>query len=132
VAEAAIDVPLLGAAAPPPPPPPPPRVRVMQWNLLARGMASDGFEVEDVLAEPPADDESAAVARAARNLSAVVDPLARWARVREAVAAYSPDLIAVQELDWLPEAIGGLAALGYECGGSGAPLRAPPTSANLG
>jgi hypothetical protein len=53
-AEAPLDVPLLGAGAavcPPEARPPPSAgwVRVLQWNLLARGLAEDGFLVEDIL-----------------------------------------------------------------------------------
>jgi len=137
-----------GAAAWPAGAPPPPSgsVRVLQWNLLARGLADDGFLVSDVLggadttggqadavAEAAADTSAAAAEalsalrgrlatpRARANHAVVLDPARRWARVRETVAAYRPDILAFQELDWMAEAIPSLAALGYECGTPDAP-----------
>ena len=128
-------------------PPPPPcvgggegRVRLMSWSILATANAGSGFVVRDVLdaeadAIGPAVDATAlavellkAGAKSPRgenprcelNLSVVCDWPRRWARIRETVAAYAPDVLCLQQLDRMEDALTDLRALGYECSLPGA------------
>lgn len=126
-------------------PPEPTSIRVMQWNLLASGMAHDGFLVNDVLDETnatesglgPASDlqsvleevraakrskldmaplqEKFSSSRSKRNLEVMVDWDLRWARMKEVIAIGQPDVITCQELDKMTQVQAELAELGYEC-----------------
>ena len=111
-------------------------LRVMQWNILADGLANDGFLVRDVL-DPASEavsveetlskmDEARGgdmsqlkrqlgTVRAAKNLTAVVDWTRRWEKIKEVIEAAQPDVIALQELDHFADAARDLKALGYEC-----------------
>ena len=106
-------------------------IRVMQWNLLADGLADDAFMVHDVLGahgsevpfkRPAAGGLNAAMEeqakqpeRAARCLKATVDWEARFARIRAVIEQLQPDVITVQELDHMAEAEVKLRILGYSC-----------------
>ena len=129
-------------------------VRVLQWNLLADGMANDGFLVRDVLGDAPGEDpmeadtlaeklseivankgdiepirQATASPRAANNHATVVDWEGRWARMQEAITTLEPDIITLQELDHMAEFQPALASLGFSCGRG---LYAPAHAAALG
>ena len=126
--------------------PPASRLRVMQWNVLAEGLADDGFLVEDVLAESDGEDTLASGAtllaaseplkaleasiadpvqarRAERNLTAVIDWEARYARLLSVVQMVQPDVLTLQELDHMADAKRDLGDLGYACSLGDLPYR---------
>jgi len=124
---------------PPPsiPPTNPGSIRIFQCNILADGLADDGFLVQPILPELvidyPALIDEVAAQRAAKgdmallksnhdseasrkNHSATLDWGLRWARLRLFIAVSMPDIITFQEMDHMADAQRDLAPLGYECG----------------
>jgi hypothetical protein len=118
-------------------------MRILTWNLLANGLADDGFLMKDVLRKDlpnlPSDDlmfeamvdEVSTVKRergdmqalkakfdtprSRVNHAAVVDWKRRWLLIRTLIVATGPDIIALQELDHMADAEKELGALGYAC-----------------
>ena len=119
-------------------------VRVLQWNILADGLADDGFLVQHVIeSDPPTDfralteevkdavDIKDKVDREKKlkelsdkykedeammaNHSAICNWQRRWLKIRQRIAEYEPDIITFQELDHLPEVQRDLAEMGYSC-----------------
>jgi len=147
--DTAIAVPLLGAGEAIRPAVEPSRcetgcLRILQWNVLARGLADDGFVVDDVIggdnapssqptnATRPKDHVDAysphvhtshaeTMASQRRNLLIILDAQRRWARIRQVIATYAPDIVTLQELDFMSEAVRSLSDMGYESGLPGSP-----------
>ena len=119
-------------------------IRVLQWNILADGLARDGFIVRDVLSGAAdgefeyekvvlemamvhasgALDKSAAKAeffseRSKRNLEAVVDWSLRFSMIMMYTLKAKADIIVMQEVDHMLEMQQTLGRMGYACGEEG-------------
>ena len=129
-------------------------LRILQWNLLADGMADDAFLTSDVLRVGVGDSRldvramAAAItserragsvvgqadprsrARQERNLAVHIDWEARWVGIRAAIERLQPDVITMQEMDHMAVAQPALLELGYACGIDGA-VYAPAHAAGL-
>ena len=124
-------------------------IRVFQWNILADGLAFDGFLVRDVLlsddnadaadSTPPFDQVASELAmarasgaedlsalkerftsrRAQRNLAAVVDWRLRFTMFQLHVLVAQADVVALQEVDHMEELQRELGQMGYACAEEG-------------
>jgi endonuclease/exonuclease/phosphatase family metal-dependent hydrolase len=121
-------------------------IRILQWNILADGLAKDGFLVCDVLSDAmddsaraylnneqdelelkdvSSDDESlnapAQVSsdRSKRNLRAVVDWKLRFLMIQKYVLTAKADVIVLQEVDHMLEMQQVFGQMGYACARDG-------------
>ena len=88
------------------------KLRVMQWNILSTRRDLD-YIVSDVLKVGHGDPASAQ--RSMRNLLAVTDWEARYAKMRIIILMLQPDIIALQEVSRMREMQRDMRSLGYEC-----------------
>lgn len=111
-------------------------VRVLQWNILADGLADDGFLVHHATAgdSRPLEDLLREI-RAARgdeqrlssikskcesknmrsNFEAVIDWNRRWLKMQEIIMQNDPHIITLQELDHMVQVQEELLRIGYVC-----------------
>jgi endonuclease/exonuclease/phosphatase family metal-dependent hydrolase len=121
-------------------------IRILQWNILADGLAKDGFLVRDVLSETMEDsarqqsfnnkqakmvlkdvssDESLSAlaqvssSRSKRNLHAVVDWKLRFLMIQKYVLTAKADVIVLQEVDHMLEMQEVFSQMGYACARDG-------------
>jgi len=119
-------------------------IRILQWNILADGLAKDGFLVRDVLSAAPEEgarplqivaDECAlahassdpdldALARftsdrSKANMNAVVDWRLRFLMIQQYVLTANADVIVLQEVDHMLEMQEVFGQMGYACARDG-------------
>ncbi|KAL1503443.1 hypothetical protein AB1Y20_011931 [Prymnesium parvum] len=96
-------------------------IRVLQWNILADGLANDGFlaatDSEELAKEMEAAKGDAAKLEAfQQNLEQVpIDWERRWERMQEIIRRNDPSIITLQELDRMCSVQKDMLGLGYVC-----------------
>mmetsp|Transcript_21968 Transcript_21968/g.52695 ORF Transcript_21968/g.52695 Transcript_21968/m.52695 type:complete len:597 (-) Transcript_21968:861-2651(-) len=109
-------------------------IRVLQWNILADGLADDGFLVQNVCAAESVDvakEMAAAQGDATKlqqlhhrfskdemqqnNLRVIIDWKRRWLKMQEIILRNDPSIITLQELDHMSSVQEDMRGLGYVC-----------------
>ncbi|KAL1503429.1 hypothetical protein AB1Y20_011917 [Prymnesium parvum] len=109
-------------------------IRVLQWNILADGLADDGFLVQNVCGAESVDmakEVEAAKGDVAKlqqlherfskdemqqkNLRVLIDWERRWLKMQEIILQNDPSIITLQELDRMSSVQKDMLRLGYVC-----------------
>jgi len=109
-------------------------IRVLQWNILADGLADDGFLVQNVCGAESVDmakEVEAAKGDVAKlqqlherfskdemqqkNLRVLIDWERRWLKMQEIILQNDPSIITLQELDRMCSVQKDMLGLGYVC-----------------
>ena len=133
-------------------------IRIMQWNLLASSLADDGFFVQDIFSDDPEKaqrdaatcaskvkyarktganaleiaEENASLAQTSESHKLLIDWTRRWAKMREMISSLNPDIVCMQEVDRMKQAVPDLRRLGYSCSSSESNASYTPPRVALG